>query len=190
MGAPACHRQDEREGITTDDVAFPEADARVHSLQPQATNRARTTPANQRGPDTAPLTVRCASTSRTVKPAQSEGVDHCASSTCASWSARASRSTSMLCQTMFRSTPASSQSNVRIRIPQRARFSNEKVVELRPCALEDGPALRAAFRQNPDLKTQFGSAELATVDQARAHTDAQLPFTESRRWAITIDDAG
>lgn len=96
----------------------------------------------------------------------------------------------MLCQTMFRSTPASSQSNVRIRIPQRARFSNEKVVELRLCALEDGPALRAAFRQNPDLKTQFGSAELATVDQARAHTDAQLPFTESRRWAITIDDAG
>ena len=63
-------------------------------------------------------------------------------------------------------------------------------VELRPWMLEDGPALCAAYRQNPDLKTQFGSADLATVDQARAYIDAQLPFTESRRnWAITIDGA-
>ncbi|WGZ80872.1 MULTISPECIES: GNAT family protein [unclassified Arthrobacter] len=63
-------------------------------------------------------------------------------------------------------------------------------VELRPWTLEDAPALRAAYQQNPDLKTQFGSAHPATIDQARDYIGAQLPFTESRRnWAITIDGA-
>lgn len=40
-------------------------------------------------------------------------------------------------------------------------------VELRPWTLEDARALWDANRQSPDLKTQFGSADLATVDQAR-----------------------
>lgn len=63
-------------------------------------------------------------------------------------------------------------------------------VELRPWTMEDGPALWAAYRQSPDLKTQFGSTALATVEEARAYIEAQLPFAESRRnWAITIDGA-
>lgn len=63
-------------------------------------------------------------------------------------------------------------------------------VELRPWTLEDAPALWDAYRHNPDLKTQFGSADLATVDQARDYIGAQLPLKEStRNWAITIDGA-
>lgn len=63
-------------------------------------------------------------------------------------------------------------------------------VELRPWTLEDAPALWDAYRQNPDLKTQFGSADLATVDHTRGYIGAQLPLTDSRRnWAITIDGA-
>ncbi|MEC5193440.1 MULTISPECIES: GNAT family N-acetyltransferase [unclassified Arthrobacter] len=61
-------------------------------------------------------------------------------------------------------------------------------VELRPWTLEDAPALWAAYRQSPDLETQFGGADLATVDQADDYIGAQLPLTASRRtWAITID---
>ncbi|MET4097480.1 GNAT family protein [Arthrobacter sp. UYCu712] len=61
-------------------------------------------------------------------------------------------------------------------------------VELRPWTLEDAPALWAASRQSPDLESQFGSADLATVDQARDYIGTQLPLTVSRRnWAITIE---
>lgn len=61
-------------------------------------------------------------------------------------------------------------------------------VELRPWVLEDAHALCAAFQQSPDLETQFGNADLATIDQARDYISSELPLTESRRnWAITID---
>jgi len=63
-------------------------------------------------------------------------------------------------------------------------------VELRPWTFEDAPALRDAYRQSPDLKTQFAGADLATVDQARDYIGVQLPLTASRRnWAITDDGA-
>lgn len=63
-------------------------------------------------------------------------------------------------------------------------------VELRPWMLEDAPALWAAYRQSPDLKTQFSVGDLATVDQAREYISVQLLSTVSRRnWAITIDGA-
>ena len=61
-------------------------------------------------------------------------------------------------------------------------------VQLRPWTPEDAPALLAAYEENPDLHTQFGGANLSTVDKARELISQRLPLTDSlRNWAITID---
>ncbi len=61
-------------------------------------------------------------------------------------------------------------------------------IELRPWTPEDSPALSSAYQEDLDLHTQFGGANLSTVDQADHHISQQLPFNESsRNWAITID---
>jgi RimJ/RimL family protein N-acetyltransferase len=59
------------------------------------------------------------------------------------------------------------------------------VANLRPWALADAPALRDAFLTTPDLVTQLGGADLATVAAAEAHIAGPLASGDAHRvWAI------
>ncbi|MFT2707536.1 GNAT family N-acetyltransferase [Clavibacter zhangzhiyongii] len=59
---------------------------------------------------------------------------------------------------------------------------------LRPWIASDADALRAAFLSTPDLVTQLGGADLATVAAADAHIAGPLASDDAHRiWAI-VDD--
>jgi len=59
---------------------------------------------------------------------------------------------------------------------------------LRPWRREDAPALLAAARTGGDLVTQFGGADLSTVEAAERFI-AAVPFDErGRYWAVVVDE--
>ncbi len=63
-------------------------------------------------------------------------------------------------------------------------------LELRPWTPNDAPDLLAAYRENPDLVTQFGEVELSSVEQAQIFIGEYLGAAPSRRtWALNVDGA-
>lgn len=62
-------------------------------------------------------------------------------------------------------------------------------IVLRPWRRADAPALLAAARAGGDLLTQFGGADLSTVEAAERFIAEALPFDErGRHWAVVVDD--
>ncbi|THJ65766.1 GNAT family N-acetyltransferase [Arthrobacter echini] len=63
-------------------------------------------------------------------------------------------------------------------------------LELRPWTPDDAPALLSAYRENPDLATQFAGTELASVEDAQKYVAGHLAALPSRRtWALNVDGA-
>jgi RimJ/RimL family protein N-acetyltransferase len=59
---------------------------------------------------------------------------------------------------------------------------------LRPWRADDAGALLAAVAGADDLASQFGGAVPATLDEAAAHLERSLVFTErARNWAVELD---